>query len=113
MPATLCANTQYLNAYLREQDRAEQRARWVDLEAAVKYAEMQPLTYRNIDEAVSEVMADKSKCGAILAAFATQDDCALGMAIREAVRRYWLDFCTQEAEEAYDDGAAEADYGRY
>lgn len=108
-----CANTAYLNAYLREQERAEHRAEWVDLEAAVKYAEMQPLTYRNLDEAVSEVMADKAKCGEILKAFAGADDAALGAAIRAAVRTYWLDFCMVEAEEAYDDGAAEADYGRY
>lgn len=113
MYATPCANTQYLNAYLREQDRAEQRAKWVDLEAAVKYAEMQPLSYRNLDEAVSEVMADKVKCSEIVKAFAGTDNAALGAAIREAVKTYWLDYCTQQAEEAYDDGAAEPDYGRY
>lgn len=113
MTAIACANTYYLNLYEREQERAERRAEWVDLEAAVKYAEMLPLTYHNLDEAVSEVMADKSKCGAILTAFAGNDDAALGAAIREAVKGYWMDFCTQEAEESYDDGAAEADYGRY
>ncbi|HBO83094.1 MAG TPA: hypothetical protein DD502_33750, partial [Cupriavidus sp.] len=91
----------YLDAYMRDLDRAEQRANWVDLEAAVKYAEMQPLPYRDLDEAVSEVMADKAKCGEILKAFAGTDDAALGAAMRAAVKAYWLDYCTQRAEGDY------------
>lgn len=108
-----CANTAYLNAYLCEQDRAERRDNWIELEAAVHFTEMQPLNYSALDEAVSEVMADGKRNTEILKAFAGGDDAELGAAIRAAVKAYWLDYCRMKAEDAYDDGAAEADYGRY
>lgn len=110
---TLCANTSALNAYLREQDRAEKRERWIELEAAVKYAEMQPLSRGDIDEALAEVMNDRAKAGVIASAFAGSDDADLGKAIRSAVKDYWMGYCTQKAADDYDDGAADPDYGRY
>lgn len=110
---TPCANTQYLNAYLRDEDRAYKRESWIEKEAEAKLKAMKPYTRGDLDEAVSEVMADKSKNAAILAAFAGNDDCALGAAFRAAVDAYWLDYCTNQAADDYDDGAAEPDYGRY
>lgn len=122
MQATPCANTQYLNAYLREQDLAESRQNWIELEAAMKLQALKPYTYGDLDEAMSETMAlptpgrdDKhaEHRAAIHAAFAGTDDCALGKALRNAVDAYWLTYCTNQATDEYDDGAAEADYGRY
>ncbi len=108
MQATPCANTSALNAYLREQERAEKRQNWIELEGAVKFAEMQPFKPTDIDEAIAETLADKAKRAPILVAFAGNDDAALGTAIRVAVKAYWLTFCESEAADAYDDGAAEA-----
>lgn len=113
MPATLCANTQYLNAYLRDEGRAYERDTWIEKEAEAKLKAMQPYTPGDLDEAVSEVMADKKRNDEILAAFAGTDDCALGKALRDAVDAYWLDYCTGQAADDYDDGAADPDYGRY
>lgn len=113
MQATPCANTQYLNAYLADENRAYARETWIQNEAEAKLKAMQPYTPGDLDEAVSEVMADKTKNAEILAAFAATDDCALGWALREAVHAYWLNYCTNQAADEYDDGAAEADYGRY
>lgn len=113
MYATPCANTQYLDAYLRDEDSAYRRESWIEKEAEAKLKAMQPYTLGEIDEAVSEVMADKTKNSAILAAFSGSDDCALGKAMRDAVDAYWLDYCTNQAADDYDDGATEPNYGRY
>lgn len=113
MYAIPCANTQYLNAYLHEQDRAYRRETWIQNEAEAKLKAMQPYTTGDLDEAVSEVMADKKRNGDVLKAFAATDDCALGKALRDAVDAYWLDYCTNQAADDYDDGAADPDYGRY
>ena len=108
-----CANTAYLNAYLREQESAEKRADWIDLEASVKFAEMMPLSIADMQEGVSEVIEDKKIAAQLTEAFNGGSDADLGKLLRAAVKAYWLKYCTQQAEEAYDDGAAEADYGRY
>jgi len=113
MQATPCANSQYLAAYLRDEDRAYRRDTWIENEAEAKLKAMKPFTPGDFDEAVSEVMADKTKNAAILAAFAGTDDCALGKALRDAVDAYWLSYCTNQAADDYDDGAADPDYGRY
>lgn len=122
MQATPCANTQYLNAFLRDENRAYERESWIQAEAESKLKAMKPYTPGDLDEAVSETMAAPYKGredkhakhrAAILAAFAGTDDCALGKALRDAVDAYWLDYCTNQAADEYDDGAAEPDYGRY
>lgn len=113
MQATSCANTQYLNAYLREQDRAEKRADWIDLEASVKFAEMMPLSIADLQEGVSEVIEDKAIAKQLAEAFNGGSDADIGKLVRASVKAYWLKYCTQQAEDDYDDGAAERDYGRY
>lgn len=110
----ICANTQYLNAYLAEQDRAEKRADWIDREASVKFAEMMPMNFSRIDEGFIEASAsDINIANQIREVFNGGSDADLGKLIRESVKTYWLKCCTQQAEDDYDDGAAEADYGRY
>lgn len=113
MQAMPCANTQYLNAYLREQDQAEKRADWIDMEASVKFAEMMPLSIADLQEGVSEVIEDKEIAKQLAEAFNGGSDADLGKLIRASVKAYWLKYCTQQAEDDYDDGAADPDYGRY
>jgi hypothetical protein len=108
-----CANTSALNAYMAEQDRADKRAEWVETEAEAKYEQMLPLSQSDLDEAVSEVMADKKRNKYVVAAFADGDDAELGAALREAVKDYWMAVFTEQAEDDYDDGAAQCDYGRF
>lgn len=110
MQAIPCANTQALNAYLREQDRAEQRQAWIEKEAEKKLAAMQPFAPGDLDEAVCEVMNDRNRRIAVLAAFASGDDTAIGAAIQAAIKSYWLDACKDKAADDYDDGAADNHY---
>ena len=104
---TLCANTAYLNAYLRDQDAAEIRQDWIEKEAAHMLRAMQPWSRNSVDEALSETTCDLKRCTAIVAAMNGTDDAELGRVIRAAVSAYWMDYCMSEAAEAYDSGAAQ------
>lgn len=106
-----CANSQYLDAYLREEGTEYRRTTWVEKEAESMLAQMQPLNPDAIDEALSEVMnsPESKDRAAVVAAFAGADDAVLGAAVRAAVSNYWLAYCVDKAKDAYDDGAAEPD----
>lgn len=88
-----CANTQYLDAYLAKQDRADRAAdhfdKWVAEKAAADLAALQPFDAGAIDEAIAEWQGPQ--VAKLTAAFADGDHTAIGTALHELVLAYWTE----------------------
>jgi hypothetical protein len=106
-----CANTEALNAYMRQIDNEERKADAIDTRTAELFAdEYRHDTFAAIVEALDETAGENAD--AIEAAAKKADMAALGRAVLQASAAYWESMARKKAADDINDSWCHACQGR-